>query len=365
MIHYKTYIVMFALSALGSAALTPVAMKVAAAIGAVDLPNARKIHQKPMPRLGGFAVFFGFLLPWAGLYLLRNQVSFIFQEYEKLFAGLIAGTTAMFSLGVYDDSKGANPAMKLAVQAFTALCLYVAGYRIVSVSIPFGGALELGWFALPVTMFWIVGVTNAINLLDGIDGLVSGVTFITAMSLAVINVMSGNVLLALLTLCLAGACLGFLPFNHYPARIFLGDSGSLTIGMVLACISVLTLFRFAPYQGTASSLITVPFLLFGIPIFDTIRVMLKRFRRGVSIFQPDKTHVHHRLLSMGMSQKHAAWLLYFVAAALGGTSIFLTRLEAGQQKQLSVLFAGLAAGGYLLWRLHLREVFLPEEDQRK
>ena len=356
---------MFVVSAFGSAALTPVAMRVAARIGAVDLPNARKIHSKPMPRLGGFAVFFGFLLPWAGLYLLQNQVSVVFRDYEKLFAALMAATGTMFALGVYDDAKGAAPGMKLIVQAFTALCLFVAGYRIESISIPFSGALPLGYFSLPISMLWIIGVTNAINLLDGIDGLVSGVTLITALSLSVINIMTGNVLLALLTLCLAGACLGFLPYNHYPARIFLGDSGSLTIGMVLACIGILTLFRFAPYHGNARSLITGPLLLFGIPIFDTMRVMFKRFRKGVSIFRPDKTHVHHRLLSMGMSQKHAAWLLYFVAACLGGASIFLTRMDAGQQKQLSVLFALLAGGGYLIWRLHLREVLLPDDEQGK
>jgi UDP-GlcNAc:undecaprenyl-phosphate GlcNAc-1-phosphate transferase len=360
---YKTYIVMFAFSALGSAAFTPLAIHLAFKLGAVDQPNARKIHSKPMPRLGGLAVFVGFLMPWVGLYFLENPVSRTFQNYEKLFGGLVAAACGMFALGVYDDIKGAKAIKKLLAQIFTAVCLFVAGYRIEAVSNPFGPLITLGWFSLPITVLWIVGITNSINFLDGIDGLVAGVTFITAMSLAVINAMTGYVLLALLTVCLSGACLGFLPYNHSPAKIFLGDSGSLTIGMVLACVGVLTLFHDVPYHATASSYISIPLILFGLPLFDTTRVMFKRLRKGVSVFQPDKMHVHHRLLSLGLSQRQAAWLLYFVAASLGGMSIFLTHLQAGQQKQLSFLFAGLALGGYLVWKLHLREVVDPERRE--
>jgi UDP-GlcNAc:undecaprenyl-phosphate GlcNAc-1-phosphate transferase len=355
---YKTYAVVFLLSAFGSFIFTPLAKRLAFKWGAVDLPNARKIHKAPMPRLGGVAVFLGFCLPWAGLYLLDNFVSHYFREYERLFVALVSAAAAMLGLGIFDDCRGADAAKKFLVQIGVALFLYFAGYRIDEVSNPWSGRdFELGWFALPLTVLWIVGVTNAINLLDGIDGLVSGVTFFIALSLAVINAMAGNVLLALLTVCLAGACLGFLPHNHYPAKIFLGDSGSLTIGMVLACVGVLSLFRAGTTTGAANPVISVPLILFGLPLFDTARVMLKRLMRGVSMFQADKNHVHHRLLSLGLSQKHAAWILYFVAAGLGAASVLLTRLEIGHQLQLSVLFALLATGAYVFWRIHLRELF--------
>jgi len=363
MSEYKTYLVMLLVAAAGSYFFTPLAMLLAARWGAVDLPNPRKIHKTPMPRLGGVAVFLGFCLPWAGMYLVHNFVTNYFREYEKLFAAMIAGASAMLGLGIYDDCRGADATKKFIIQSAVAVLLYFAGFRIEEVTNPWDGPdLKLGWFALPVTVLWIVGVTNSINLLDGIDGLVAGVTVLIALSLAVINALAGNVLVALLTLSLAGACLGFLPRNHFPAKIFLGDSGSLTIGIVLACIGIISLFRNGTTTGAANPVISVPLILFGLPLFDTGRVMVMRLVRGVSMFQADKSHVHHRLLALGLSQKHAAWVLYFVAAGLGAASILLTRLDPGHQLQVSVLFALLAVGAYIFWRFHLRELF--DQDRR-
>ena len=355
---YKTYIGMLVISAIASYIFTPLAKVLAARWGAVDLPNPRKIHKLPMPRLGGIAVFLGFCFPWAGMYLLNNFVTSNFREYEKLFSALIAGAAAMLGLGIYDDCRGADATKKFVIQSAVAVLLYFAGFRIDEVTNPFSGPdIHLGWIGLPITVLWIVGVTNSINLLDGIDGLVSGVTFLIALSLAAINAMAGNVLLALLTVCLAGACLGFLPHNHFPAKIFLGDSGSLTIGIVLACVGVMSLFKPGTTTGAASPIISVPLILFGLPLFDTARVMISRWLQGVSMFRADKNHVHHRLLALGLSQKHAAWLLYFVAAGLGGASVLLSRMDPGHQVQLSVLFALLAIGAYVFWRFHLRELF--------
>jgi UDP-GlcNAc:undecaprenyl-phosphate GlcNAc-1-phosphate transferase len=173
--------------------------------------------------------------------------------------------------------------------------------------------------SLPVSVLWMVGITNAINLLDGIDGLATGVTACIALALGMINVLAGNIMVALLTVCLAGACLGFLPHNFSPARIFLGDSGSLCIGIILACIGVISLFKAATVTFVA-----VPLLLFGLPLFDTTSVVLGRAFRGAPIFQADKTHVHHRLLAIGLSQKQAAYLLYFLTAVMGGIGIVLS-----------------------------------------
>ncbi len=352
MTQYKTYLAMLLASSAGAWLFTPWAIRLAKRWGAVDVPNARKIHLEPMPRMGGVAVFLGFCLPWAGLYLLHNPVAAAFQEFEKRFAALILGATSMLVLGIYDDIKGADATKKFLFQTLTAIGLWAADIRIEQVATPWGAPIELGWFSLPISVFWIVGVTNAINLLDGIDGLVAGVTTVMALCLAILNVLSGNILIALLTLCLAGACLGFLPYNHSPARIFLGDSGSLTIGVVLACIGILSLFKEG--RQTASPLLSVPLILFGLPLFDTLRVMVHRLSRGQSMFKADRNHVHHRLLDMGLNQRQVAWALYGVAAGLGSTAILLSRLEHGRQLIFSVVFAGLAAGSYVVWRFLLR-----------
>jgi UDP-GlcNAc:undecaprenyl-phosphate GlcNAc-1-phosphate transferase len=352
---YKTYLVMLVTSFLGSWLFTPIAIRLARHWGAVDIPNARKVHREPMPRMGGLAVFLGFCIPWVGLYLIENPVSDTFQEFELRVAALMGGATVMLLLGIYDDIKGADAPKKFLVQILAALGLWMAGIRIEQVANPWGNPIELGWFSLPVSVFWVVAVTNAINLLDGIDGLVSGVTAVIALSLAVLNVLSGNILIALLTVCLAGACLGFLPYNHSPARIFLGDSGSLTIGIVLASIGILSLFKEG--RQTASPLLTVPLILFGLPLFDTVRVMVQRLARGHSMFKADRNHLHHRLLDMGLNHRQAAWTLYAVAAGLGSTAILISRFEHGNQLIFSVIFVGCGAGSYLVWRLMLRERF--------
>ncbi len=319
----RTYFVTLILSAVTSFLITPLARRLAFRWGAVDLPSERKIHTAPMPRWGGLAVFAGFSLPWIGLFWVENQITATLRDYETLFLTLMLGALLMLGLGVYDDVKGANATQKLLVQTLIAIGLYCGGYQISRLSSPFGAPFELGWLSLPVSVLWIVGLTNAINLLDGIDGLVPGVTACIALSLAVINILSGQVLVALLALCLAGACLGFLPYNFSPARIFLGDSGSLFIGVVLAGIGILSLFKAA-----TTSLIVVPLLLFGVPLFDTASVVVGRLARRVPLFQADQSHVHHRLLKRGFNQRQAAIVLYGITLFLGGVAVVLTWQQA-------------------------------------
>jgi len=356
MTSYKTYLAVLVIAAVGAFWFTPLAAWLARRWGAMDLPNERKVHRRPTPRLGGLAVVLGFCLPWAGLYLLDNPVSLEFQNYERLFLALVLGVFAMLALGIYDDIKGADATKKFLVQTMIAVGLWWGGYRIDALDNPWGErALHLGWFSLPLTVLWIVGVTNAINLLDGIDGLVAGVTACIALSLAVINALGGNVVVTLMTLALAGACLGFLPHNHSPARIFLGDSGSLTIGLVLSCVGVISVFNEG--NRAANPLISVPLILFSLPIFDTARVMLKRLIRGVSIFQADKNHVHHRLLSLGLSHRQAAWTLYVVAALTGLLAIVMSLLDSNQQLILSALFLTLGLLSFVVWKTWLRNFF--------
>lgn len=359
MTSYKTYLLMLFIAAMGAFWLTPFAAWLAHRIGAIDLPNARKVHARPTPRLGGVAVVLGFCLPWAALYLIQNPVSLAFQNYEKLFLALILGVFAMLTLGVYDDCKGADASKKFIAQIVIAIGLWLGGFRIHAIDNPWGlQAFDVGFFSLPLTVLWIVGVTNAINLLDGIDGLVAGVTACIALSLAVINAISGNIVVTLLTLALAGACLGFLAYNHAPAHIFLGDSGSLTIGLVLACIGVISVFNQG--SGAASSILTVPLILFSLPLFDTLRVMMLRIARGASIFQADRSHVHHRLLDLGLNHRQAAWTLYAVAGLTGLLAIVLSLLDGVQQVIVSAVFGLVAAAAYWAWRVKARR--LVEDD---
>ena len=348
----KTYVAILVISALAAFFFTPLMRRLALRFGAIDLPGERKVHQKPMPRFGGLAVFIGFCFPWAGFYLLDNLVTETFQNYEKLFAALMLGASAMLVLGVWDDLRGLNAAQKFSVQILTAVGLYFAGFQITSLSNPFGAAIVLGAWSLPVSVLWIVGITNAINLLDGIDGLATGVTICIALSLALINIFANHIIVALLTLCLAGACLGFLPHNFAPARIFLGDSGSLFIGMVLACIGIISLFKAATV-----SFVAAPLILFGLPLMDTTSVFLGRLFRGAPLFRADKTHVHHRLLQLGLNHKEVALFLYGVTIVLGTAAVFLTLQQSPATFLIGVVLA-VALGAFLWlarrWRNRIR-----------
>lgn len=343
----KTFIGIFVVAALGAFFATPWARRLAHLLGALDLPSERKIHSKITPRLGGTAVFFGFCAPLLTFYIIENRVTSIFLNYEKATLALVLAGMAMLALGIYDDCKGADARKKFTIQILTATALYLfAGFRIDVLSNPFGAPIRLGWFSFPLSVLWMVMITNAINLLDGIDGLVTGVTAIIALSLGVINVMYGNIFIAVLTFCLAGACLGFLPYNFAPSRIFLGDSGSLFIGMTLGGISMYSLFK----EKTAT-LLAVPLVLFGLPLFDTTSVMIGRWARGRPLFQADKSHIHHRLLELGLTQRQAALFLYAITLLLSVLSI--STITNGEGLQAAAAFFLALATGWLIWRMRL------------
>lgn len=354
---YKTYIAVLVLSAGGAFLLTPLAKQLAIRLGAIDHPGGRKIHNEPTPRLGGLAVFGGFCIPWGFFYVFDNLVTMTFQNYEKLFAVLVAGALAMLGLGTIDDIKGLKAIPKFIAQIATAIGLYYGGYQINILSNPFGQPIALGWMSLPVSVLWMVGITNAINLLDGIDGLAAGVTACIAISLGIINILSGNIIVALLTLGLAGACLGFLPHNFAPAHIFLGDSGSLFMGMTLACIGILSLFKAATITFVA-----VPLILFALPLFDTTSVFLGRLWRGAPVFQGDRTHVHHRLLDLGMNHRQAALMLYTITAFMGFVSIALAFKQTPRTLVLGGLLLAMLFGTVLKrWRSG-RQVLNPPRE---
>ena len=311
--------------------LTPVVRNLAVKMGAVDVPkDGRRMHNHPIPRMGGLAIFFGFLLS-----------SLIFVPMNQQLRGMLMGSVIIVVLGILDDIYALRAKLKLVVQIIAALVAVMTGSVITDLSNPnlFSSELywHLGWLSYPVTILWIVAMTNAVNLIDGLDGLACGVSSISSMTLLVIALLVGEPSLALLVAALAGGCLGFLPYNMNPAKIFMGDTGSTFLGYVLAVLSVQGLFKLY----TLISFV-VPFLLFGLPIFDTCFAFIRRIAHGQSPMHADRSHVHHRLIDMGFSQKQAVAVLYIITAILGLSAVVLT--TSGAVKAMMLLMAFCVAG---------------------
>ena len=322
-------ILALALAGVISFLLTPVLCRVAPRIGAVDKPDARKIHHTLMPRLGGVAIYAGFLTAY---WLLGFQ--------EARYLGLLLGGTFILLVGLVDDIRNISPRLKLAGQIVAAAILVASGVRVEFLTNPFDGLLILGKLAVPVTIFWIVGVTNALNLADGLDGLAAGTSFIAAVTIAVVAWFNGETGVALLSLALAAGVLGFLPFNFHPARIFMGDSGSMFLGFNLAALATIGLTK----SATVVSLF-VPVVILGLPILDTTLAIIRRFLNHQPIFAPDKSHLHHRLLAQGLTQRQAVGIIYLVNACLGGSAVLLTRLTTDQSMLILVGLAVVILAG--------------------
>ena len=325
-----------ALAALLTAALvalisTPVVRSLAFRVGAVDVPkDARRMHTHPIPRMGGLAIFFGFILS-----------VLIFLPLTQELRGMLLGSVVIVILGILDDIFALPALPKFFVQIGAALIAVLHGNRIEFLSNPniFSQDLfwELGLLAVPITVFWIVGITNAVNLIDGLDGLACGVSTISSMTMLVIALIVAEPDVALLMGALSGACIGFLPYNLNPAKIFMGDTGSTFLGFVLAVVSIQGLFKFYAIISFA-----VPFLMLGLPIFDTCFAILRRVSHGQSPMAPDRGHIHHRLIDMGFTQKQAVAVLYIISAILGLSAVVLTTI--GVVRAILFLLALCAAG---------------------
>ena len=311
---------------------TPVVKSLAFKVGAVDVPkDNRRMHDHPIPRMGGLAIFFGFILS-----------VLIFQPLTQQLRGMLMGAVIIVILGIFDDIYALPAKPKFLVQIAAALFAVLAGNRIyilsninIFSSEPYW---ELGWLSIPISVLWIVGITNAVNLIDGLDGLACGVSTISSMTLLVIALIVSEPDVAILMAALAGACIGFLPYNLNPAKIFMGDTGSTFLGFILATVSIQGLFKFHMIISFA-----VPFLMLGLPIFDTCFAILRRLAKGQSPMSPDRGHIHHRLIDMGFSQKQAVATLYLISAILGLSAVVLT--TSGTEKAMLFLMALCLAGG--------------------
>lgn len=304
------YFLVFFIAACSTFIMTPVVKKIAVKIGAMDVPkDDRRVHKTPIPRLGGLAIYVGFVVS-----------VLLIVPMNKVLLGMLAGGTLMVIMGVVDDIKPLPAKVKLAGQLVCALILVFAGLRIGKFSIPLLDEhyIYLGILSVPVTLFWVVGITNTVNLIDGLDGLAAGVSTIAALSLsyvAYVHIDDTGVIgitTVMMTLAIAGASIGFLPYNFNPAKIFMGDTGSLFLGYILSAISI-----YGFVKGATALATVIPVIVLGLPIFDTTFAILRRAKNGRPIMEPDKGHLHHRLLSMGMGQKRTVLILYGVSGVLG------------------------------------------------
>ncbi len=286
-------------------ALTPPVRVLAFLIGAVDVPtDERRMHTKPTPRIGGLAIFGGFAIS-----------SLVFGTYTPVLGAVLTGGFLMVVLGILDDVYRLKAWMKLVAQIAIAVVAVLYGIKIEHITL-FGSLVEFGVLSIPITILWIVGLTNAINLLDGLDGLACGVSAIMSITLLGVILIHGDYESALLMAILAAACLGFLPFNTNPARIFMGDTGSLFLGYTMAVMSVQGVFK----MHTVISFI-IPLAMFALPLMDTLFAIFRRLRGGESPFSPDRKHLHHKLVDMGFTQREAVRILYSVCGILGLVSI--------------------------------------------
>ncbi len=325
---FSSIFIIFAVAFVIALAVTPLAIKLAPKIGAVDIPkDDRRMHTKTMPRLGGLAIYLGSIL---------SIVFLLPIDFDQRVIGIGIGATLIFIMGVVDDIKGLSPKVKLCGQILSACILYFCSVKISFITNPFDGHLIQFpvIVSLLVTVIWIVGITNTINLIDGLDGLAAGVSFIATIVIAYIAYIHGRYEITMAFMAIAGSCLGFLPFNFHPAKIFMGDGGALYLGFMIAAISVMSPMKSATLIATI-----LPIFVLALPIFDTAFAIFRRHLAGKPIMQADKGHLHHRIMNVGMGQKRTVLTLYAISGVMGVASILISR-----DLFLDAMFLIIAAG---------------------
>lgn len=332
---FWSFLLVFLTALILSLIFSPVAIRLAPKIGAIDVPkDGRRMHTKPIPRFGGLAIFVGTTVgilaavfvafPMCEEYFSQNlphAVLFIPETSKML--GVVAGGVCIYILGIIDDLKGMPAKVKLLGQIACASVAYGFGIRINFMTSHFAGSSHIflaGIICYFVTVLWIVGITNTVNLIDGLDGLASGTAAIASLCLAYTAYIHGSYLAAMTFLAVAGGALGFLRFNFHPAKIFMGDGGSLFLGYMLATVSVL-----GPVKGATVVAMIMPVLVLGVPIFDTGFAILRRLANHRPIMEADKGHLHHRLMAAGFGQRRTVLTLYGISAIMGVASVLLSR----------------------------------------
>lgn len=299
-------------------ALTPLARALALRLGAIDRPDERRIHTTPTPRFGGLAIAAGVLLVAWGARLLPGPAAAL----DPLpLIGLTCAAVPILALGMADDLWNVSPWVKLAIQTCAALVLTVFGFGVPLLTNPFGPPIELGAFNVPLTVLWVLAVTNAINLVDGLDGLAAGVVAIACASLWLTGRLHADFYVMFIAALMIGACLGFLRWNFPPASVFMGDTGSQFLGLTLAAVSLLE-----NRKGTAALTLLLPLVALGVPLADSTLAFLRRIVRRQPVFRGDTSHVHHQLLAAGLSPRAAMFAMWALGAFFGAVAVLLTWL---------------------------------------
>lgn len=334
----QLFIVSFIFSILISYFITPFVIKLAYKIGAIDVPkDNRRVHKKPIPRLGGISIAFSFFI-----------TTILFNNITKDLIILFLAIFMILIMGVFDDIKELGPKLKLLIQIIAALIVAVFSVRIEFVANPFETVPRVffGYLSIPLTVFWIVGITNTVNLIDGLDGLAAGVSAISSTTFAIILFKHGDYASTLILIALIGGILGFLPFNFNPAKIFMGDTGALFLGFTLSVISVQ-----ATVKSAATLAVFIPIITLGIPIFDTAFAIIRRAKNKQPIMKADKGHLHHRLLNRGLSQKQTVLILYMMSMILGLSAYFIA--ESGRRFALFILIVDIILIIYVIYKFKI------------
>ena len=294
---------------IASLLITPLVKKFAIKIGAVDQPNHRKVHVRIMPRLGGLAIFLAFIIGF-----------FIYQPESPNAMYIIIGAFIIVLTGVFDDLYELRPIIKLAGQLLAAgIVVYLGHIEIGFINLPFGGKLDFGFLSAFLTIIWIVGITNAVNLIDGLDGLAAGVSTIGLLTLSIMAFIMGDMFVLAMSLMLAVSTIGFLFYNFYPAKIFMGDTGALFLGFMIGVLSLLG------FKNITFISLAIPIIILGVPISDTFFAIIRRLRTKQKLSAPDKSHLHHCLLNSGFSHRQTVLLIYGMAAMFGGAGILFSQ----------------------------------------
>jgi len=308
--NWLLYIAVFAFAFTICLLTTPFAKRMSIKLGAIDYPKKRGLHKEPIPRMGGLAIVLGFVLTMIILSPFKEEIRTL------QFVGFIAGALVIVILGMIDDIYNLGAKLKFAVQIAAALIVVLTGTTIDLVTWPVPAYLD--GFSIPFTMIWIIGVTNAVNFIDGVDGLAAGVSSICATTIMILCILTGSPLAVVLMAALAGSCLGFLPRNFNPAEIIMGDTGATFLGYVLAVSSILGVFK-----SYALLAVLIAVLCLALPILDTAFAMLRRALNGKPIMGADRGHLHHRLIDRGYNQKQTVLILYGISAISGLLAILI------------------------------------------
>jgi len=315
--------------------VTPLVRKFSLRHSILDEPEVRKVHPEAVPTLGGVAIYVASL---TGIVLGGLWGKFTVIDIESIL-GIVLGGGVILCLGIYDDVKRSSVALKLIFQAAAAAILFQYGYRITSIANPFGGSIELTYLSLPITMLWVMVFTNALNLIDGVDGLAAGIASISSTTFFLTGLILGNPKASLVSLSVLGASAGFLRHNFCPAKVFMGDTGSMFLGFILSAIAIL-----GAGKTVALIALLIPILAVGVPLVDTLLAVFRRSKLRQGIFNADRSHIHHRLLDLGFSARQVVLILYMAAILLGIVAVALSTANRG----IVLVFIGFSVVGFLV-----------------